>query len=133
VFNIDKGAHAGPGTIRLLPVYRHEERCCQEESGELGANHYMSAVVKRDLEVPGEITANDSLSAKHTNDCVTRWCFYDPRMQDGNTKIVTWGFCKTGGALFRMIHRQDRTSTFVAVWACGSPGNLDFRQTSRKE
>ena len=41
----------------------------------------MSAVVKRDLEVPGEITANDSLSAKHTNDCVTHWCFYDPQRQ----------------------------------------------------
>ena len=44
------------------------QRPYKEENTGLGTNNHFSAVVKGDVEAPGEVTPKNSLSAKHTDD-----------------------------------------------------------------
>ena len=41
----------------------------EEENMGLGMDNHFPAVVKGDVEVPGEVTANNGFRAKHTDDC----------------------------------------------------------------
>jgi hypothetical protein len=88
----------------------------------LGTNAHLSAVVKGYLKVSGEVTANNSFRAKHTDDCciyprVSKLCnFYpakvgrskdtqqnlrSPRRNNRRSKQVAQSFLSLGSKSFR--------------------------------
>ena len=93
--------------IRVI-IGTAEVLCRQEENGELGTNNHLSAVVKRDPEVPGKVTADNGFSTKHTDDCridshISKLCNFYPAqvggskdtrylIGEGKPQIAVWRF-----------------------------------------
>jgi hypothetical protein len=60
--------------------------------GGLVTNNHLSAVVKGDVEVSSDVTANNSLFTKHTNDCrmfprISKLCNFDTAKVGWNETI----------------------------------------------